>query len=557
MEDDGIVRQSANYTPSVWGDYFIKHSAPFSSSIEKTEEWISERVEQLVGLVKNLLESTDYSKDEFDILQLIDALQRLGISYHFEEQIDKKLRDIYDHNYGESHEINLQAAALKFRLLRQHGYRVTSDVFRKYKDEEGEFRSDLADDVRGLLSLYEACFMATHEDDILNEALSFTEHHLQRLSLEKEDLQHESPALKKLISQALELPLHRRIPRLGARYYIDAYEHDKEQRNDTILELAKLDFHLLQLLHYEEARSLSIWWKGIGCSEIFKFSRDRIVECYFWILSVYFEPQYSKARKITTKVIALLSITDDIYDAYGTSDELQSFTNVIQRWDMEAAEQLKEYLKIQFHNLNRAFQEFEDELSSNGKSYRVHYLKEILKVVVRAWNMEVKWRNEGYIPALKEHLQVTTVTTCYNLLTCASLIGMGDEVTIEAFDWISSFPEFTYQASLICRLRDDVVSQEFEQKRNHVASAVQCYMNEHNSTLDDSCKMLLKLVESSWKSLNHEYLSLSKTFTKAVLMRVINLARVMETAYDVHDKYTHSALIKDQISLLLIEPLSF
>ncbi|KAL0928458.1 hypothetical protein M5K25_000340 [Dendrobium thyrsiflorum] len=379
--EDGIARQSAGYTPSVWGDYFIKNQAPCSSTTQKTEELMRERVEELVREVKNLLDNT--YKDELQSLELIDSLQRLGVGYHFEEEIDKRLREYHDHN-GKIEGNDLQAVALKFRLLRQHGYNVTSGT--KYKDDEGKFQSNLANNVRGLLSLYEACFLSTLEDDILDEALNFTKHHLQSLS----DNDQLDSALKILISHALELPLHRRIPRLGARYYMRVYEQDKESKNDIVLELAMLDFNLLQLLHNEEVKSLSIWWEKIVHDAKFNFSRDRIVECYFWILSVYFEPQYSMARKITTKVIALLSITDDIYDVYGTSDELQSFTDVIIRWDEEAAQQLKEYLKVHFHNLTKALQDFDNELSSHGKSYRVKYLKEIFKVVVRAWDEEVK-----------------------------------------------------------------------------------------------------------------------------------------------------------------------
>ncbi|KAL0928450.1 hypothetical protein M5K25_000332 [Dendrobium thyrsiflorum] len=249
--EDGIVRHSAGYSPSVWGDYFIKNHAPFSSTTQKTEEWMRERVGELVTKVKNLLDNT--YEDELQSLELIDSLQRLGVGYHFEEEIDKRLREIHDHN-GKIEGNDLQAVALKFRLLRQHGYNVTSDVFSKYKDDEGKFKSNLANNVRGLLSLYEACFLSTHEDDILDEALKFTKHHLQSLS----EVDQVDPTLKSLISLALELPFHRKIPRLGARYYMRGYEQDKENRNDVVLELSKLDFNLLQLLHYEEARRLSM-----------------------------------------------------------------------------------------------------------------------------------------------------------------------------------------------------------------------------------------------------------------------------------------------------------
>lgn len=66
-------------------------------------------------------------------------------------------------------------------------------------------------------------------------------------------------------------------------------------------------------------------------AEKLPFARDRVVECYFWILGVYFEPQYCIARRFLTKVIMLASVVDDIYDVYGTFDELLIFTDAIER----------------------------------------------------------------------------------------------------------------------------------------------------------------------------------------------------------------------------------
>ena len=41
-------------------------------------------------------------------------------------------------------------------------------------------------------------------------------------------------------------------------------------------------------------------------------------------LGVFFEPQYFLAQRILTKVTAILSIISDIYDAYGTMEELNT-----------------------------------------------------------------------------------------------------------------------------------------------------------------------------------------------------------------------------------------
>ena len=59
-----------------------------------------------------------------------------------------------------------------------------------------------------------------------------------------------------------------------------------------------------------------------------------MVEGYFWIMGVYFEPQYSLGRKMLTKVMAMASIVDDSYDSYGTYDELIVYTDAIERLDL-------------------------------------------------------------------------------------------------------------------------------------------------------------------------------------------------------------------------------
>ena len=64
------------------------------------------------------------------------------------------------------------------------------------------------------------------------------------------------------------------------------------------------------------------------------YARDRMVECYFWILGAYFEPKYAKARHITTKLLAFASLVDDTFDAYATFEELKLFMVAIERSDI-------------------------------------------------------------------------------------------------------------------------------------------------------------------------------------------------------------------------------
>ena len=62
-----------------------------------------------------------------------------------------------------------------------------------------------------------------------------------------------------------------------------------------------------------------------------KFARDRLMENFFWTVGVIFEPQFHYCRRMSTKVNSLITTIDDIFDVYGTLDELELFTNALER----------------------------------------------------------------------------------------------------------------------------------------------------------------------------------------------------------------------------------
>ena len=62
------------------------------------------------------------------------------------------------------------------------------------------------------------------------------------------------------------------------------------------------------------------------------FARDRPTECFFWSFGMIPEVQFSKGRKVLTKVVSLITILDDVYDVYGTLDELHLFTDAVDRF---------------------------------------------------------------------------------------------------------------------------------------------------------------------------------------------------------------------------------
>ncbi|KAG6495287.1 beta-eudesmol synthase-like [Zingiber officinale] len=537
-DTEEIVRKSSQYHPSVWGDYFIRNS---STLTKESAQRMIKRVEELKVQTKSMFKETG---DIVQLMNLIDSVEILGLDYHFENEIDEAIRLIYevdDKNYG------IYESSLRFRLLRQHGCHASADTFNKFKDENGNFISTLNGDAKGLLSLYNASYLGTHGEAILDDAKAFTKSQLISLLGELE------PSLAAQVALFLEIPLYRRIKFLLARKYIFIYQEDA-MRDDAILELSKLNFNLLQSHHQEELKKISIWWNDLALAKSLSFTRDRVVESYYWILTVYFEPQHSRARVICSKVLSLLSITDDIYDNYGTLEECKLLTEAIKRWNPQAVDCLPEYLKNYYLKLLKSFEEFEEELELNEK-YRMLYLQDEIKSLVISYLQEIKWGIERHVPSLDEHLNSSLISSGCSTVNCASFVGMGEVATKEVFEWHSSFPKAIEACCVIGRLLNDIRSHELEQGRDHAASTVESYMKEHDTNAKVACNKLREIVEKAWKDLNNESLNLTKV-PRPIFERVLNFSRSMEEIYRYIDMYTNSdTTMKDKVSLLLIEPL--
>jgi hypothetical protein len=53
------------------------------------------------------------------------------------------------------------------------------------------------------------------------------------------------------------------------------------------------------------------------------------VENHLWSVAFTFEPKHANLRKVQTKAICLIAMFDDIYDVYGSLDELEAFTDAV------------------------------------------------------------------------------------------------------------------------------------------------------------------------------------------------------------------------------------
>ncbi|PHT31947.1 (-)-camphene/tricyclene synthase, chloroplastic [Capsicum baccatum] len=150
-----------------------------------------------------------------------------------------------------------------------------------------------------------------------------------------------------------------------------------------------------------------------------------------------FEPQHSYFRKMITKTIVFISIIDDIYDVYGTLDELELFTVAIQRWDTKEMEQLPDYMRVCYLALINTTNEVAHEWSDLCKSYL----------------REARWYYSGYKPSLEEYMDNAWVSIAVPMVLVHALFLVTNPITKEALESISNYPDIIRRSATIFRLR--------------------------------------------------------------------------------------------------------
>uniref|UniRef100_A0A804RJN3 Terpene synthase N-terminal domain-containing protein n=1 Tax=Zea mays TaxID=4577 RepID=A0A804RJN3_MAIZE len=149
--DEELPKASSTFHPSLWGSFFLTYqppTAPQRANMKERAEVLRERVRKVLkGSTTDQLPET---------VNLILTLQRLGLGYYYENEIDKLLHQIYSNSDYNVKDLNL--VSQRFYLLRKNGYDVPSDVFLSFKTEEGGFACAAADTrslAKALLSVVE------------------------------------------------------------------------------------------------------------------------------------------------------------------------------------------------------------------------------------------------------------------------------------------------------------------------------------------------------------------------------------------------------------------
>ncbi|KAK1557625.1 hypothetical protein Q3G72_028318 [Acer saccharum] len=504
----------------------------------------------------------EVGEDPFEGLAMIDAIQRLGIDYHFQGEIEQILQRHYmiitNGSTTHHHQHNLQEIALRFRLLRQEGYNVPADVFNEFIRNNEEFegkshdRINVSEDIKGLMGLYEASKLSGEGENVLDEAGNFSANLLNEWMKNKHDkLDHHYQA--KVVENTLVYPHHKSLPRFMAKtLFLSNYQGENGWIH-VLQELAIMDFNMVQSLYQKEIVQVSKWWKDLGLANKLEFARDQPIKWYIWSMASLTDPNLSEQRVDLTKPISLIYIIDDIFDVYGTVDELTLFTETITRWDLSAADQLPEYLRICFKALNDITDEISFKVYNKHGYNPVHSLRKAWASLCNAFLVEAKWFDSGHLPKAEEYLENGIVSSGVHVGLVHIFFLLGQNITKENVELIDNHPGLISSTATILRLWDDLGSAKDENQEGKDGSYLHYYMMENQDTTTAECARnhAIDKISNAWKSLNKQCLSpnpFSATFTRACL----NLARMVPLMYG-YDDNQRLPILEDYIKSLLFE----
>ncbi|KAI3944648.1 hypothetical protein MKW98_021106 [Papaver atlanticum] len=458
------------------------------------------------------------------------------MSYIIEEDILKILENMYNDD-AQKIKDNLYATSLRFRLLRQYGFHESQDIFDKFRHAEGGFKETITYDIKGMLSLYEAAHLLFEGEIILNEAILFTRRHLL-------DTRNNNDKINvHLATQILQ--------RSEARFFIEAYEFQKDM-NPTLLELAKVNFNMVQAQHELELRRISRWWNNMEIAKNLNFARDRLVECFLSNIGCSWEPRNERCREWLTKILSFALVIDDIYNVYGSLEELEIFTDVIERWDCKAMEKLPNHMKICFLALYNTVNEMAFEILSEQQFDILPHLTKLLANSVKAMLTEAKWCHKGYIPTFVEYVQNGSVSSVGYVFLMAAYFMMDQNINDGVLHAFENNHPLLYSSCLLCRLSNDLATSSTEMKRGEVASSICCYMQETNASEKDAREHIKGLIMETWKEMNRSLLE-SSPFDSSFVNLVLNFARTSLFMYQYGDALgaEHSKSIEHVLSLIV------
>nr|AOG18229.1 copalyl pyrophosphate synthase-like protein [Taiwania cryptomerioides] len=519
----------------------------------------------------------NYPFDLFQRIWAVDTVERLGIDRHFKKEIKETLDYVYMYwdergiGWARDNAIgDIDDTAMGLRILRLHGYNVSSEALKTFRDANGEFFCFMGETQRGvtdMLNVHRCSQVAFPGEKIMEEAKLCTQRYLTN-ALEsvgtfdkwalKKDLRGE-------VEYVLKYPWHRSLPRVEARSYIEQYGANDVWlgksmyllpcvSNPKYLELAKLDFNSVQCIQRKEIQELQRWWKASGLAKL-DFYPHRLVEIYFAVAASMFEPEFALCRAVYTKVSIFVVILKYFLEAYATSgQDVTLFSEAVTRWDLSLVDVMPQEMKTCFLSLYKTI----NEIALQGSKRQGHdvlpYIRNLMEIQVASHIREAKWVQDKYVPSLNEYMENAKISMGLGTIVMASMIFTEDFLSSNALSKIGHGSKFIHLISLTGCLIYDSKTYE-ENKIRGKPCAIQCCLKDYpRISIEEALNHIYALMQNALLELNWDFTN--SDMPKSYRKLFFNTARAMQFFFMEKDGFTLSHLeMQKHVKKCVFEPI--
>ncbi|CAH8332676.1 unnamed protein product [Eruca vesicaria subsp. sativa] len=259
-----------------------------------------------------------------------------------------------------------------------------------------------------------------------------------------------------------------------------------------------------------------------------------------------------------TKINSLITAIDDIYDVYGTLDELKQFTTMVENWDVNRLDELPGYMKLCYLVLYNEINSIGRDILKDRNINVIPFLRKSWGDLCKAYLVEAKWQKRKHKPSVNEYMQNAWISISAPTLLAHFYCVFSDQISSQALETLSRHQHIVRCSAIVLRLANDLGTSPDELKRGDVLKSVQCYMNETGASEEKSRAYVQEMISNTWDEMNYEIIShdsslLPRGFVKAA----INLARTSQCMYQHGDGHgsPDKAKTVDRVLSILVNPI--
>jgi len=550
------------------GSFFNSPATTAAAAIHSNNDRALRYLDSLVSMFGSSV-PTVYPRSTYSRLHMVDTLQKMGLSRSFVSEINEMLDMTYRSwlaNDDEEMMLDMSTCAMAFRLLRMHGYDVSSDGLLARFSSESSFRDSVhghANGTEALLELYKASQIQITEDELVLVDIRSWSAKLLKEQLGSDKISRSVDAEE--VQQVLKFPFYTTLDRLEHRRHIEqfkaggfhmlktAYRFCKE--DEELVSLAVEGFHSSQALYQQELQFLTRWAKEARLHDL-EFARIMPMNTFFPNAALMFAPELSEARILCTKNCMLATAVDDLFDVGGSREEMENLVRLIDMWDEhEEVGFCSERVEILF----RAIYDTSKELAAKAMAVQnrsvINHVAELWADLVRAMMTEAEWSMRGHVPSsMEEYMQVAETSFALGPIVLMPLYLIGPELP-EAVVRCPEYKQLFHHMNVCGRLLNDLQSYEREAKQGKINSVLLVAPRHGGSVEAAKCEVRRAIEASRRELLRMLVAEADATVPRPFRQEFWNMCKMVHLFYMEDDCYSSPKELVHAANMVVFDPL--